>query len=216
MSDWKVIGTFATEDGNEFLRMCHKFAKKADKRLPNWAEIRFDEEGKCFAFTVAPFCDTSWWVSREGGLSLLKHPIEFDFLEYGIDWQTFGIIRNEAKPTEQSKKSKLRRELSATRAMLEEAQREIAELSEKVRVAERTDWATIRQTWHAEGWDDGAAAMLKAAQNAEAVLIYECNGGEMDFQAAMGAARVVGAVQNGFGTGIIHHKKEEVNADKTD
>jgi hypothetical protein len=45
--------------------------------------------------------------------------------------------------------------------------------------------------------------MLKAAQNAEAALICEANGGEMDMQAAMGAARVVGAVQNALGTGLL-------------
>ena len=94
-------------------------------------------------------------------------------------------------------------ELSATRALLAESQKEVAELTEKVRVAERTDWVTIRQSWLSEGWDDGAAAMLKAAQNAEAVLIYEVNGGEMDMQAAIGAARVVGAVQNALSTGML-------------
>jgi hypothetical protein len=99
--------------------------------------------------------------------------------------------------------AKLSSELSATRAMLAESQKDIAELTEKVRVAERTDWATIRQSWLSEGRDDGAAAMLKAAQNAEAVLIYEANGGKMDMQAAIGAARVVGAVQNALSTGML-------------
>ena len=99
--------------------------------------------------------------------------------------------------------AELLRKLSATEAMLAESQKEVAELTEKVRVAERTDWATIRQSWLTEGWDSGAAAMLKAAQNAEAVLIYEANGGEMDMQAVMGAARVVGAVQNALATGML-------------
>jgi hypothetical protein len=45
--------------------------------------------------------------------------------------------------------------------------------------------------------------MLKAAQNAEAVLIYEVNGGDMDKQFAFGGSRVVGAVQNALGTGRL-------------
>ena len=93
--------------------------------------------------------------------------------------------------------------LSATEAMLAELQREILGLSKDAPIPTTFDIETIRQSWLSEGWDDGAAAMLKAVQNAEAVLIYEVNGGEMDMQAAMGAARVVGAVQNALATGML-------------
>ena len=102
--------------------------------------------------------------------------------------------------------AELSSELSATRAMLAESQRKLEEV--KAGLDTLAGWnderaEQIQQSWYADGWDDGAAAMLKAAQNAEAVLIYEANGGEMDMQAAIGAARVVGAVQNALSTGML-------------
>ena len=199
MSDYELI----CEDGlYEDLVLADKMVSKADKELPDgWAEIRMDKSGNCFAYDTAPERgEVAWWNSDKNRME----PVGAGRLDW--NWETFGIIRTpEAKPKRVKKAEQIKllakyaaelsNELSATRAMLAESQREIAELRRQV------DFA--KDCWYGEGWDSGAAAMLKAAQNAEAVLIYEANGGEMDMQAAMGAARVVGAVQNALTTGRL-------------
>jgi hypothetical protein len=45
--------------------------------------------------------------------------------------------------------------------------------------------------------------MLDAAQGIESVSIGEFNSGKVDIEAVTGAARVVGAVQNALGTGML-------------
>ena len=208
MSDYELI----CEDGlYEDLVLADKMVSKADRAFPDgWAEIRMDSGGACYAYTNTPVRrGIAWWGFDNDARYKKVGKGRLDW-----NWETFGIIRPpEAKPkrgkkTEQIKllsayAAELLRKLSATEAMLAELQREILELSKDAPIPTTFDIETIRQSWLSEGWDDGAAAMLKAAQNAEAVLIYEANGGEINMQAAMGAARVVGAVQNAHSTGML-------------
>jgi hypothetical protein len=211
MSDYEVTCENIEDNDLGFEMMVNK----ADKAFPDgWAEIRMDKSGRCYAYTSPPQRRTiAWWGFSDNAefVKVGKGRLEWN-------WQTFGIIRTpEAKPAktsltpERGKKAEqvrllsayaaeLGSELSATRAMLAESQREIAELRRQV------DFA--KDCWYGDGWDSGAAAMLKAAQNAEAVLIYEANGGEMDMQAAMGAARVVGALGNELARGMLTGKGE--------
>ena len=206
MSDYEV--TCENGEYNDLVWV-EKFAKTASKMLKNWTEIRFDEDGKCFAYTHKPHRETSWWVARDGKSWYVTHHDGFDFIGSGIDWQTFGIIRTpEAKPKrgKKGKKSQLIKllaryaaelssELSATRAMLTESQRELEEANQ------RQQWA--RKYWENDGWDSGASAMLKAALSAEALIIHDVNNGAMNTDGAVSAGRVVGALQNEFGRGML-------------
>jgi hypothetical protein len=198
---------------SEFSAYCKVLAQRATKDMPDWKEIRIDEFWQALA-SNKPFVNSFAGWEPDATSKWKEIPTDDLGTPCGLDRIAFGIIRTtEAKPKRGKKAEQIKllakyaaelsSELSATRAMLAELQREILELSKDAPIPTTFDIETIRQSWFSEGWDDGAAAMYKAALNAEAVLIYEVNGGEMDMQAAMGAARVVGAVQNALSTGML-------------
>jgi hypothetical protein len=56
----------------------------------------------------------------------------------------------------------------------------------------------IQQSWYADGWTDGAAALLEAAQWAEAGMVGEFNNGERDLGELLGAAYVRGVLAERF------------------
>jgi len=234
MSDYTIK---CSETGNkeELVTLCLDMISKADEALPKWTEIRMDKSGNCFAYdTAIERGELAWWGFSDNE--------EFKRVGFGMldwNWEIFGIIRTpEAKPKRGKKAEQVRLlsayaaeisgELSATRAMLAESQKEVVELLAGLDTlagwndAERVDFMglgflqgmpsiaeklgnteQIQQSWYRDGWDDGAAAMYKAAENTEAAIIYAVNNGTMDIDGAIGAARVVGAVQNALATGIL-------------
>jgi hypothetical protein len=209
ISDYELI----CEDGlYTDLVLADKMVSRADKAFPDgWAEIRMDKSGRCYAYTSPPQRRTiAWWGFGDNAELKMVGKGRLDW-----NWEIFGIIRTtEANPKRGKKDGQIKllakyaaelgSELSATRAMLAESQRELEEVRLQLAAQPPQDVIEMwREDWYKDGWDDGAAAMMKAAQNAEAVLIYEVNSGEMDMQAAMGAARVVGAVQNALSTGML-------------
>ena len=191
MSKYELV----CEDGlHEDLVLVDKMVRKADKAFPDgWAEIRMDSGGACYAYTNTPVRRgiAFWGFSNVEGKNVGKGRLEWN-------WETFGIIRTpEAKPKKGKKAEQIKllakyaaelsSELSATRAMLAEAQKEILELQNAIE----------------EGWRNGAFAMVKAAQNAEAAIIFEHRCADAGMETVRGASRVVGFVQQAFGTGML-------------
>ena len=193
----------------ELVTLCLDMVSMADKELPDgWTEIRMDKSGNCYAYDIAPTCGGSTWGNGEG----IMEYVGVGRLDW--NWETFGIIRTpEAKPKRGKKAEQIKllsayaagllSKLSATEAMLAELQREILGLSKDAPIPTTFDIETIRQSWISEGWDDGAAAMYKAAENTEAAIIYAVNNGTMDIDGAISAARVVGALGNELARGML-------------
>ena len=130
------------------LVLVDKMVRKADKELPDgWAEIRMDKSGRCFAYTSPPERRGAVWWGK--GDNVEGKNVGMGRTDW--NWEIFSIIRTpEAKPKREKKGKKsqqikllakyaaeLGSELSATRAMLAESQKEIAELKRQVNFAKR-------------------------------------------------------------------------------
>jgi hypothetical protein len=233
MSDYELI----CEDGlYDDLVLVDKMVSRADKAFPDgWEEIRMDKGGRCFAYTSPPERRGAVWWGK--GDNVEGKNVGMGRTDW--NWEIFGIIRTPEAKHKRGKKdgqikllaryaAELSSELSATRAMLAESQRELAELEAGLDTlagwngAERVDFIglgflqempsiaeklgntqQIQQSWYQDGRDDGAAAMYKAAENTEAAIIYAVNNGTMDIDGAIGAARVVGALGNELARGRL-------------
>ena len=184
-----------TVNKEELVNLCLDMVSKADKAFPDGcAEIRMDSSGVCYAYTNTPVRRNIAWWGFDNDARYRR--VGKGRLDWG--WQTFGIIRTpEANPKRGKKAEQIKllakyaaelgSELSATRAILAEAQKEILELQNVIE----------------EGWRNGAFAMVKAAQNAEAAIIFEHRCADAGMETVRGASRVVGFVQQAFATGML-------------